>query len=92
MGVAFWIILAIQPANATPAEEGIVLVQLADDSWVLQYNNRRYVCETTPLCIDFREGMQFLPNMNFERKKELVDYLTSDHKLHDCVLRNCRVY
>tara|TARA_B100000575_G_C23127912_1_gene653762 strand:- start:818 stop:1096 length:279 start_codon:yes stop_codon:yes gene_type:complete len=92
MVMGWMALVVIQSVGAPTEQAGDVLVQLPDGMWLLQYNNSRYSCETTALCHDFRVGMQFVANMNFERKKELVDYLKTDRTWHDCLLVNCTVY
>lgn len=92
MGLRWLALMMVRSVGASPQHSGDVLVQLPDRSWILQYNNARYACETTPLCRDFRVGMQFVAHLNFERDKELVEYLTSDRTWNDCVVVNCKLY
>ena len=79
-----------QPAAATEVIEGQVTAQVGDMSWIVQYDNKRYVCNTTHLCKDFRVDMPFLATFKFTRNKELIDYMTKDRKWHDCVINSCR--
>jgi len=81
-----------QPAAATKSVEGQVTAQLSDSLWVLQYENKRYACKTTHLCKDFRVDMRFIPLFKFTREKELLDYVTVEHRWHDCVVNSCQVY
>jgi hypothetical protein len=91
-------LIFVGPATAadTPAAPrpivGKVIMLMFDGAWLLQYDNKRYSCETTSLCHGFGEGTHFIPNMAFGRDKELIDYITNDHKWNDCILRNCAIY
>ncbi len=81
-----------QPAAATLPTEGQVTAQTEDGSWILGYDNKRYICRTTRLCRDFRVDMHFLTAFDLTREKELVDYMTKDWKWNDCIIHSCREY
>ena len=91
-------LIFVGPATAaeTPAEPtrpmGRVIMLMFDGAWLLQYDNKRYSCESTSLCRSFGEGTFFRPNMEFRQDKELIDYVTRDQKWNDCILRNCTIH
>ena len=71
---------------------GKVIMLMFDGNWLIRYRDKRYSCQTTSLCHDFREGLYFIPSMEFRRPKELVDYLLQDQSRNDCMLHNCVIY
>jgi len=91
-GLLLLMMLLSQPAAATQQVEGQVTAQTDDGSWILQYDNKRYVCKITQLCEDFRADMHFIPTFKFARNKELIDYMTKDWKWNDCIIHSCREY